>query len=353
MVDGINASIADINMSIINTRGIPFVGKKAGEGNDENGSQANPSKKKSAMKSSMNSTMSALTVDDDILPTSPYDRKKKPYVTSSSGVDASKGSLSPHVPKSSATGGADSPLRLPAIHSSQSSSRSQPGSYDASQSHSFSPQTIFRISHPQSFAFTNSFNVYSNNSLDNQDYEEHLDTGNDANQQQGQPGEEAYGEYSSAPKEDQAYFEPISDATVDYNNTTDYYEAAAAAEAAVEEDDRSMPFEIMHQPRAISPFERETGKLRGSEKLAAGIIKRARISVSANPEFQIRKVSMTEMKLIKSPFAKKLWIETEDTKAILAKISVSTDTNTTAGMTIATTTSAVAAADAKVRSKKS
>eukprot|EP01033_Poteriospumella_lacustris_P014202 gene14202-10147_t len=71
----------------------------------------------------------------------------------------------------------------------------------------------------------------------------------------------------------------------------------------------SLERSVSPQPRPVSPFAEETKQLKGSKKVAAEIIHRARKSVSGSSKFQVRKISYSEKKLLDSPFAKKIWIE--------------------------------------------
>lgn len=58
----------------------------------------------------------------------------------------------------------------------------------------------------------------------------------------------------------------------------------------------SPPFSPVDRP--VSPFERETNELTGSQKVAAEIIRKARVQVSANARFQERKISYSEIRLL-------------------------------------------------------
>lgn len=85
---------------------------------------------------------------------------------------------------------------------------------------------------------------------------------------------------------------------------------------------------VSPQPRPESPFAEEMKNLRGSQKIAAEIIHRARKGVSGNSKFQVRKISFSEKKLLDSPFAKKLWIEHDEDTGTTVK-SIHQDDETT------------------------
>lgn len=80
----------------------------------------------------------------------------------------------------------------------------------------------------------------------------------------------------------------------------------------------SLERSVSPQPRPVSPFAEETKQLKGSKKVAAEIIHRARKSVSGSSKFQVRKISYSEKKLLDSPFAKKIWIEPVDDPSMTA-----------------------------------
>ena len=74
-------------------------------------------------------------------------------------------------------------------------------------------------------------------------------------------------------------------------------------------------------------FEKETKKFTGTKKLAVDIIKKAREQVSNNKEFINRKISYSEVKLLTSPFAKKVFIPSANVENLMSDLSVSSWNN--------------------------
>ena len=78
-------------------------------------------------------------------------------------------------------------------------------------------------------------------------------------------------------------------------------------------------------PTLQSPFEHDLNelRLRGPQRVAADIIRRARLSVSTNPVFQTRPVSQQEVKLLSSPFARRLYFEPEEIASQVQRMQAS------------------------------
>jgi len=276
-----------------------------------------------------NRPMSELTVDSSVeFISSPYESPKNNRIKSPKSQRPS----SKHKPSPSKE------LKLPAITTNQPSP-----STSGSRFPNFSPKSVFRIANPYSFAYTqlheemksgNNRPLSSSNPLSPvdlppiqnfsrplspiQQITHHiiLDTNFNSHSPSAR---EVIGENSSIYEDS-------------YNNST--VESVNASPDPLTLQQKQLPSQYTLKPveRPVSPFEMEVRGLKGSAKVAADIIKKARRQENGDVKFQVRKVSQTEMKLLQSPFAKKLYYEPKETNFIQKLLS--TDSEQTANRSI-------------------
>ncbi len=242
-----------------------------------------------------NRPMSELTVDSSVeFISSPYESPKNNRIKS----PKSQRPLSKHKPSPSKD------LKLPAITTNQPSP-----STSGSRFPNYSPKSVFRIANPYSFAYTqlheemksgNNRPTSSSNPLSPVDlppiqnfsrplspiqqitHQIILDTNFNSHSPSAR---EVIGENSSIYEES-------------YNNST--AESVNASPDPLTLQQRQPPSQYILKPvdRPVSPFEMEVRGLKGSAKVAADIIKKARRQENGDVKFQVRKVSQTEMKLL-------------------------------------------------------
>jgi hypothetical protein len=263
-----------------------------------------------------------LGIDTSDLVISPYEGKKK-------SKRGSSGSPSPGKPRKDEI--PSSPVtKLPSITSNTNQGNSKP----------YSPKNVFRISNPYSFALNELYgNTHGNNhnvtdqqskppSLSSRPQSAHHSpvtlpplknpsvSSSPVIETPLQQWSPSHGNNSRplsphSPQEIAAklYYETNyqSDDLGSLLDASSYNEESLASSLGENTKPNPLPHQMpppgfqkldTFDSRAMTPFESETVTLRGSARLAADIIKKARRQVSGDIKFQVRKVSYSEMKLL-------------------------------------------------------
>jgi hypothetical protein len=199
--------------------------------------------------------------------------------------------------------------KLPAISVSNSNNSQQ----SDQKSLSYSPKNIFRISNPYSFAFMETYQQTKDDATEvaSSSISNHLELPNIYNKNNHSPATSppttmgGSRPLSPLSPQIQSYASTVYDdstnnpyAVAPFDTSYNSVNCDALLDSHTSDMMNSSLERLQAEKRSLSPFDSETVGVKGSAKVAADIIMKARKTVSSDAKFHTRKVSFSEMKLL-------------------------------------------------------